>query len=323
MERYPIKGSLTTFAILVFAILILLTSPLVGPGSGEEEEGSRAEYADPEITLYFSQEFFQTTAEPDVFLSVEVTGTIICDLPEMAPDSLYCYVDVLFESHSWTPSESIHYFFNGENRETQFNCFYTPSGSMTPAGEIINISVRANWNYPASRQSGGVDPVFSYIEVTSYGRVLLESFDLDDPSNLIIGEKHEGKLELKNRGNDDDVITLEVVSAPPNVEVVLEEDRLVMDYWEVRFVNVTILQKGGGPQEGEIVLRASCTNPGSFNSREMTLGIESKEKTGEDRSGQIIMISIPIIGGIVLTTIIVIVMKKFEKKKKKKMDGQP
>ncbi|MCK5773988.1 MAG: hypothetical protein KAH57_09405 [Thermoplasmata archaeon] len=315
MERYPVKGPLTSFAMLVFSILILLISPLIVPGSGEEAEETRAEYADPEITLYFFQEVFYTTAEPDVVLSVEVTGTIICDLPEMAPDSLNCYVDVFFESHSWTPSESIHYFFNSENRETQFNCFYTPSRPVVPAGEIINISVRAFWNYPASRQSGEAKPSYSSIEVTSYGRVLLEPYVLDDPSRLVIDEKLEGRLEVKNRGNDDDIITLEVVSAPPNVEVVLEEERLVLDFWEVRFVNITILQKGGDPQEGEIVLRASCTKPGSINSRGMTVGIESKEKTGEERSGQIIMISIPIIGGIILTAIIVIVMKKFEKKR--------
>ena len=320
MERYLARGSLTNFTILLFAILILLISPLVGPGSGEAAE-TRADYADPEITLYFSQDIFQTTAEPDVVLSVEVTGTVICDLPDMAPDNLHCYVDVFFASDSWRSSGSIHYFFNSENRETQFNCFYTPQQTDGPAGEMINISVRATWSYPANRQAGEVEPAYSSIEVTPYGRVLLNAFDLDDPSNLVIDERLEGRLEVMNRGNDEDVITLEVVSAPPNVEVVLEEDRLVMDFWEVRFVNITILQKGGGPQKGEIVFRASCSKPGSINSREMTLGIESKEKTGEDRSGQIIMISIPIIGGIVLTTIIVIVMKKFEKKNR--IDGQP
>ncbi len=319
MERYPVKRPLTTFAILVFPLLVLLISPLVGLVSGEEVEETRAEYADPEITLYFSQEVFHTTAEPDVVLSLEVTGTVICDLPEMAPDNLHCYVDVFFASDSWRSSGSIHYFFNDENRETQFNCYYTPNRPVTPAGERINISVRATWNYPANRQSGEIKPSFSSIEVTPYGRVLLEPYGLDDPSNLVIGEKLQGRLEVKNRGNDDDIITLEVVSAPPDVEVVLEEYRLKMDFWEVRFVNVTILQKGGGPQEGEIVFRASCTKPGSLNSREMTMGIESNEKKGEDRSGQIIMISIPIIGGIILTAIIVIIMKKFEKKR----DGQP
>ncbi|MGA1848321.1 MAG: hypothetical protein ACMUHB_03180 [Thermoplasmatota archaeon] len=258
-------------------ILTMMMSFAFQAGTGQEatRAPSQQPYADPEITVELDRPIFFTKAEPYPNNEANIDGQITCIIPDYVPDHVFVELTITLIGPDMVYGGLDELFATKDQPEVRIGLiFYPPYDAR--ADDEFPFELQTVWAY--SNRGGGsgqAESVFGAVRVSPYGQVSLEPVTFGPVFDVTIGEVYSYDLDLRNQGNSDCTIDIEVLAHPPGVEVTMVPSSIKMQSFNTKVVRIEILQEEGSSQEGNIVLRVKSDAPGENSIQDYTFQYRS------------------------------------------------
>ena len=267
--RKSLALSFLVTSILVFTAFSGNVSSMENRISFDGIEGS-SKLMDPDIYIEIDQDELFVDVEPGKDGICEVTGTIYCDMPPTTPPGQQCLVFPIAHASGWAVENPPAIAFTRTYTEESFNIrIQVPpeTSAVTPGTFVLS----ARWRYSPGVEAGDVDPVSINITVNSYCNLVLGS---EKPVlKAPVGEWVEFELTLRNDGNVDSNVTLDI-SSDSDVVVELRSKSLFLLEKNVIIIKIKAKQEGGYGRSNPMTIRA--TSPYDGDKNDITFGLYLK-----------------------------------------------
>ncbi len=267
------KGKLLVLILVISFVSISLPSI---------SRGQSGPLAIPEIYIELDKEIYDCSVEPDVSdRETYVTGKLWCKIPSSISEGTGCTVVLI-------PKIA---FFD-INGETEFK--FTRSDEVADLTFIVIVEEGYNanskqilqiggiWEYDRGYGDGEVNPASCVIKALPYGSVDL-SIPLEMGYTVTVKEGKESSevLWIRNLGNSEDMIKIEIITEMKGITVVPDQDLIGMTGGSSRRLYIKIIAEDGAKGSGLVTIRATTTHPGVNNVDEVPLTLIVKEKEEE------------------------------------------
>jgi hypothetical protein len=272
------ERTLTISTFVLILSLMMLFPVQAGMGQETTRAPSQQPYTDPEITVELDRPVFYTKAEPYPNNEANIDGYITCIIPDYVPDYVFVELIISLIGPDMVYEGQDELFATKDQPKVRISLiFYPPYDAR--ADDEFPFELQTAWAY--SNRGGGsgqAEPVFGAIRVTPYGQISLGPVTFGPVFDVTIGEVFSYDLDLRNQGNSDCTIDIEVLDHPPGVEVTLVPSSIKMQSFNTKVIRIEILQEEGSSQEGNIVLRVKSDAPGENAIQDYTYLYRSSRK---------------------------------------------
>jgi hypothetical protein len=227
-------------ASTIYISLVLVLSALIVPmGIDDKVEG----VGEPDIIIQIAQPKQTVYVAPGQDGIVTFTGTVFAEIP-YDPSIQYLIVQLHANAGGWPVSNPPALTFSRAQKQQSFTIsVQVPIG--TSSGGSYQLEVGGTWHYSPGVMSGEVDPAHAIIVIDQYYDYDLGSEDLFNEA--LRGEVIKPVIDVRNAGNGNDEISLEIVNTNDlygsGIEALFSDDTVVVT--ENETVGITLFVKCG------------------------------------------------------------------------------
>ncbi len=262
-------------------ILSIMMGASVGIVMGEEETScdpiSPLDKGDgpsgllpPEISIELDHDFKEVDVSPGSDGVVTFDGTVYCDMPPATPPGQECMVFLIADAGGWAVDSipAIAFSRTKTQERISIDVQVPPETSSSLENEL---EISAKWRYEPGIEQGYAEGTNAEIIITPYCNL---TFTSEKPvMRAPVGEWAKFSLILKNEGNTDTNITLEV-TVEDGVEYEIESNTIIIREQGEYEISLRAKQKSGLAGSNPISIKAKSPHEGQRN--EVTFGIYLK-----------------------------------------------
>ncbi len=269
---------------IAFTTFVILSIVLNGIVMGEEEtscdpvsirnnrEGPSG-LLPPEISIELDHDSMEVDVSPGSDGVVTFEGTVYCDVPPTTPPGQECIVYLITNAGGWAVNSIPAIAFSRTKTQERFlfDVQVPPETSSTREAEL---EIFAKWQYSPGVEMGTAEGTSAKIIIKPYCNL---AFTSEDPvMRAPVGEWADLRLILKNEGNTDSNIILEI-TFEDGVEVEIESNTIVIGERGEYEISIRAKQRGGLAKSNPISIRATSQHEGERN--DVTFGLYLKTET--------------------------------------------
>ena len=248
--------------------------------SSHQEDPTRSPgdqiYPEPNITLIFDKDEYETDPHPFTGGDVVITGVLICVVPSVVPPNIWCKVTLDVISTQLEYSSLFEYNFNQFDDDMDVSIYMRTHLDLR-GGDIVSLEITADWIYEKTSQGGRVpESFFTRIYVPVHGYVEISTFGTETVIDMDVGEWKIFEIEVSNRGNRASEFAMTTVEIPDDVEIEFEENVFSLNSYQTKFIKTMIRQGSGDGKEFDIRISVSSDLPGNNSMKELNLSIRTQ-----------------------------------------------
>jgi hypothetical protein len=305
-------------ALIALAITITI-HPGINPSSAVHTDNrTRAPgeqlYPEPNVTLEFDRERYEADPHPVYGGDTRITGTILCDMPEIVPSNVFCKVKLKAFSTFAQNSEIVERQFHKNDQEMDFRMYVEVLNDLK--GDTgIDMDIELTWEYTSTSQASEAPQFYpTEIYIPPYGYINISQAMNYGTIELKVGEWKTVLLRVNNNANMNAVVSISVTRSLPDMEIEFETDSLELNSYQSSDVRMRIRQTSGKGREGSLVLKLTSDSPIDTPEKEFTFPVKSSSSDEDFRFGrtEIIAVSFFAIFLVLMISFILILRRKRE-----------
>lgn len=294
------RTDLTFAALAVMAIVITIHPGMDMTDAFETDSSTRAPgeqlYPEPNVTLEFDRERYEADPHPVYGGDTQITGTILCDMPEIVPSNVYCKVKLKAFSTVAQNSEIVERQFHKNDQEMDFRMYVEVLNDLK--GDTgIGVDIELTWEYTSTSQASEAPQFYpTEIYIPPYGYINISQAMNYGTIELKVGEWKTVLLRVNNNANMNAVVSISVTKSPPDMEIEFETDSVELTSYQSRDVRMRIRQRSGDGIEGSIFLKISSDCPIDSPEEEFTFPVKSSSSDDDLNLGKTEIMAVAFFG---------------------------
>lgn len=300
------------FTVVLLVLIFVAAFPSTAQETAEQIPESGGEtIADPVITIVPDQDIININVQPGPEVLVHVMGTVYCELPPDAPANLTCVFEMWPDACGRHHTKPQPFVFDINHTEVRFNVTVMIPSTWSHSQEI-QVSLTGRWSYNESVKDFLYYHEYVYLIANPYSGI--EVYCKEYYKTGKMGEKTQFDVRISNAANTDDNISVELISAPDEIDIDLSSNLVNIEEAGAYHLLVNVTHPYGIGKRHIIEIKVSSDLPGEYNESYYTLVYRSNGYGNSFTSDPLFIISALLIIIAVISAVIVILVRKKKKR---------